>query len=295
MNVGSITGHDLFTGVLCAGGGLMGRFFPYVGGKSALIPKLLTYIPRHDTYIEVFGGSGELLFSKNRSKTEVYNDINGDLANLFIVVRDNVEEFLEKTQYLIHSREIHERWSNEFKNGIHPDDPIDRASRFYYILSTQFAGKMYGGWAFGKYRRYWDNSDLKKINAIHKRLLGVQVEGVDFRRLIKTWDDPDVFYFLDPPYLDTADYKLGFSKEDHKELADVLSSVSGKWLLTVGDHPYMYELYGEYSIEKAEQRLSLGMADERTENTFTNLIIRNYDLGYKSQSTFLRPGVWGVV
>ena len=266
----------------------MGRFFPYVGGKSSLIKKLLSYIPRHETYVEVFGGSGELLFSKSRSKNEVYNDINDDLANLFIVVRDNVEEFLEKCQYLIHSREIHERWSNDFKNGVYPADPVDRASRFYYVLSTQFAGKMYGGWAFGKYRRYWDNGDLKKINAIHRRLMGVQVEGVDFRRLIKTWDDSEVFYFLDPPYLDTTGYKNGFSKSDHKELADVLADVSGKWLLTVGDHPYMYELYGKYQIEKADQPLFLGKADEREENTFTNLIIRNYDLGYKNQSLLYR-------
>jgi DNA adenine methylase len=63
-------------------------FIPYIGGKFNLLNKLISLIPEHETYVEVFGGVGSLLLNKPPSKVEVFNDIDGDLINLFLVVRD---------------------------------------------------------------------------------------------------------------------------------------------------------------------------------------------------------------
>ncbi len=264
----------------------MGRFFPYLGGKTALIPRLLKLIPAHDIYVEVFGGSAELLFAKPRSRTEVYNDINGDLVNLFMVTRDHVDALMERLDWLLQSREIHETWKRELKAGRVPMDPIERAARYYYILCTQFAGKMWGGWAYAKIgRRYWGDYRVKRLRGIHRRLQGVHIEHSDFRKILDTWDSPNTFFFLDPPYLDTTGYGHDFTQKDHEDLADKLSRVEGKWLLTVGDHHLMHRLYASYLIEKAQVTLASEKVEAgRDRKGFCNLIIRNYELNDPAQT-----------
>jgi len=268
----------------------VGRFFPYLGGKTLLIPRLLRLIPAHDVYVEVFGGSAELLFAKPRSHIEVYNDINGDLVNLFLVTRDRLEDMLVRLDWLLHSREIYETWKNDFKNGGGPEDPVERAARFYYILSNQFAGKMYGGWAYGFDKNpHWTENRVKKLRGIHQRLQGVYVECSDFRKVMETWDSPETFFFCDPPYLDTTGYRQGFSRKDHEDLAELLGRVEGKWLLTVGDHPLMRELYSGYVVEEQDtstwsKKVEAGGDRPR----FNNLIIRNYDFSDPSQTVLGR-------
>ena len=61
---------------------------PYVGGKAALAPKLVAMFPEHHTYVEVFGGVAHVLFRKERSRVEVYNDLNGRLGDLCQNLRD---------------------------------------------------------------------------------------------------------------------------------------------------------------------------------------------------------------
>ena len=71
-------------------------FFPYIGGKYNLLKALLPLVPRHHIYVEVFGGAANLLFNKPPSPVEVYNDIDGELVNLFLVVRDRSKDFVER-------------------------------------------------------------------------------------------------------------------------------------------------------------------------------------------------------
>ena len=263
----------------------MGRFFPYLGGKTHLIDDLLKLIPSHQTYVEVFGGSGELLFSKTKSKHEVFNDINQDLINLFLQVRDNLTAVQSRLEYLPNSRELYETWTRDFKNGLSPSDPIERAARFYYILCNQFAGKMYGGWAFGHRLSGWSENRIKKLPAISKRLERVYVDCSDFRKLIATWDSQNTFLFCDPPYLDTVGYKQGFNEKDHRDLAEILRNTKGKWILTINDHPLFHDLYSEYIIDMIDIQLSIEkMENNDSRKTYSNLIIRNYDSGDISQS-----------
>jgi len=91
-----------------------------------LLNKLISLIPEHETYVEVFGGAGSLLLNKPPSKVEVFNDIDGDLINLFLVVRDRPKEFVEKFRFLLYSRELNKRWTKEFNFK----DSVERAIRF---------------------------------------------------------------------------------------------------------------------------------------------------------------------
>ena len=64
--------------------------FGWVGGKTQLARDIIDLIPQdHKTYIEVFGGAGSVLYQKEPSKLEVFNDINSELVNLHRAIRNN--------------------------------------------------------------------------------------------------------------------------------------------------------------------------------------------------------------
>ena len=60
----------------------------WFGGKGNSVRRLLKFVPEHDAYLEPFFGAGSLFFAKEPVKIEVINDIDGDLMNLYAVLRD---------------------------------------------------------------------------------------------------------------------------------------------------------------------------------------------------------------
>lgn len=69
---------------------------PWVGGKRRLAKHLLPLFPEHKCYVEPFCGGAALFFKKNASKVEVINDVNGELINLYRVVKNHLEEFVRQ-------------------------------------------------------------------------------------------------------------------------------------------------------------------------------------------------------
>jgi len=256
-------------------------FFPYIGGKFHLLKTLIPLIPPHEVYVEVFGGAANLLLNKPPSKVEVYNDIDGELINLFMVVRDSPDEFVERFQLLLYSRELYYRWVREEKKGLWPEDPVERAARFYFVMRSSFSGTYDKGWSFRKRRNpaKFFFSSLKKISLIAERLKHVQVDHLDFRGCIKYWDEPVAFFFLDPPYYGLQYYRMKFSQEDHEDLREILGKTKGKWLLTYNDDPWVRDAYAEFNITEAQ--MIKAASHKRTgekRGKFTNLIITNYQL-----------------
>jgi len=93
-------------------------------------------MPKHDVYIEVFGGSGKVLLNKPPSKIEIYNDYNKQLANLFYVVAF-------KLNRVVYSREIFYQFRKELKNvKIDELGDVDTAVKTYYLLHISFSGDL---------------------------------------------------------------------------------------------------------------------------------------------------------
>jgi len=107
----------------------MNSFIAWVGGKRILRKTIIKMMPEHHTYVEVCGGGGWVLFGKEPSKVEVWNDLNSDLVNLFRVVRNRLSVFKRRQFYLMASREEYHRFMADIKSGTFKDD-IERAIAF---------------------------------------------------------------------------------------------------------------------------------------------------------------------
>ncbi len=258
----------------------------YIGGKHFLVDKLVDLVPQHRIYVEVFCGGGHLFFNKPRSQREVLNDIDGELVNLFMVLRDQGEALAERCAGIPYSRELYDTFRQEIRKDTGPEDGVERAARFAYILESAFAGGFYKGWG---YSRQADRDRVHvwqdwpgRLEWFRRRLQGVAIDRSDFEVCLKNWDSPETFFYLDPPYTwrPEGQYRYEFQPWDHRRLRKTLEAVKGFWLLTYPDEPWVRQLYEGFPMRKLASPTTSAGITHRTEGVqrspMAQLAITNY-------------------
>ena len=229
--------------------------FAYYGGKSRYTKILLQYVPPHKTYVEVFGGAASLLLAKKPSDVEVYNDIDEGVVNFFRVLRDDDRRarLVKLLDYTPCSRAEYRCCLRTWKSA---DDPVERARRWFVVMRLSVGGRFGAGWGYSvtsdKRVRTFRNS-IAALDAVADRFRNVQVECNDFRKILKAYDTPETFFYLDPPYVhDTRSpyfYPEEMTLDDHRELVELLLNLRGQALLS----GYRHEVYRP--LEEAGWRL----------------------------------------
>ena len=77
----------------------------YPGAKWALASWVLSHFPAHHSYLELFFGSGAVLFNKSRSHIETVNDLDGDVVNFFRCIRDAPDRLTRAVYWTPYARE----------------------------------------------------------------------------------------------------------------------------------------------------------------------------------------------
>ena len=255
----------------------MKSLFPYVGGKHRVAGKLIRLFPEHSCYVEVFGGALNILLNKPKLKSEVINDVNRDLVNIFRVIRFHPDEFHKELILMTHSRQ-------EYNDAL--DQPgltdVQRAARFWYRLKTTFGGTgvqghrnfHFGSTGSGGFKpAAWDT-----VLQAHERLAGVIIENDDFAAVLRRYDREFVFFFCDPPYWQAADYGRPFTWQDHQRLEQCLREIKGKFMLTINDHPDIRKLYAGLPLMVVKVQYSISRDKSATARERNELIITNYRL-----------------
>lgn len=248
----------------------------WVGGKRLLRKTIEPLIPEDiDSYIEPFGGGGWVLFYKEKwAELEVYNDLDDRLVNLFRIVKYHPDELIKEFRYQLASRKMfYEALDSHFYTD------IQNASKFLYLISRSFGGK---GTSFGTSKKSTgmksQQNILERINVIHKRLDKVLIENLSFEKLITDYDNPDAFFYCDPPYVQGEGYykttKQGGFR--HELLADTLKNIKGRFLLSYDDNPLIRELYKDFHIISTERQNGINNYAAANKN-FKELLIRNYE------------------
>ncbi len=240
--------------------------FSRFGGKGSSVKWYRSFLPPHHTYVEPFCGSAALLFGKPRSKVEVINDLDADIYNLFVVLRDPkkcaaLTELLRKTLY---SRQEFDECK---RNWDVVTDEVERA-RIFCVLSRQSFGSVVGeSWAYGLVSVKAFHSNLSMFEPFCRRLEQVQIEHLPAFDVISRYDSARSCLFIDPPYLpETRVRQKGYhhemTVEDHRGLLDQLKTVKGKVMLC----GYPSKLYDEtlsgWRTAEREVALATGAVDE---------------------------------
>jgi len=222
------------------------KLLQYFGGKFHIAKQLLPLIPSHKVYVEAFGGGATLLFVKQPSEIEIYNDINPYLTNFFQSFINNFEEFSLLLSVLPYSDYIRKRYNETFKEGTN----IERAVKLFYLTLTNYGGLVKEGKiAFSRNIKGIKSYRNKKkyLPIFYERIKNLIVENKDFEEVIKTYDSYETFFFLDPPYLITTRkssgrYQYELTLEQHIKLLELILKVKGKVMLSCYDN----DIYKEY-------------------------------------------------
>jgi len=234
----------------------------YFGGKRLLAKRIIARIEAipHRCYAEPFVGMGGVFLRRaRRPRSEIVNDINGEIVNLFRVIRECPEDLAAQFDWCISSRADFARMM-----GIPPETlkPIERAARFVYLQAMSFGGSGLfprGGQgsisiSTSDKSRFSTHKITRLIRPAHNRLQGVHIECLDWAEFIPRYDRPETLFYLDPPYPGhEADYGKGiFAPEDFARLAAMLRGLKGRFILSISDTPHIRDLFAWAEIEAVE-------------------------------------------
>lgn len=226
----------------------------YHGGKWKLAPWIISHFPPHRVYTEAYGGGGSVLLRKVRSYGEVYNDLDGEIVNLFRVVRDRGAELrvlLELTPFA----------RDEFFSSYDPtDDPLEQARRTVIRSHMGFSSAAASGEKTG-FRANSNRSGTTpahdwanypaRLEPVIERLRGLVIENKDALDVMAQHDGPDTLHYCDPPYVHETrsiwdpyckkGYRHEMTHEQHRAFAVFVRGLRGMVIVS----GYACALYDE--------------------------------------------------
>jgi DNA adenine methylase len=237
----------------------------YIGGKKQLARRIIERIEAipHDTYAEPFVGMGGVFFRRRFAPTgEVVNDRSGDVANFFRVLQRHYVPFMEMLRWQLTGRREFERLKASEPSTL---TDLERAARFLYLQRTAFGGKV-NGRNFGVDplgARFNVSKVGPMLEELHERLAGVTIECLPWADFIARYDKPRTLFYLDPPYWGgESDYGAGlFSRDEYPLLAEALSRLQGRFIMTLNDVPEVRRVFAKFRLEPVSLTYSLAGND----------------------------------
>ena len=218
----------------------MKPLFIWAGGKTKVLKHYAPFMPSSfENYYEPFFGGGAMfvyVMNTYQPKNVVINDINSDVMNIYKAIKTDLTEFQQRldsleSQYLplskddrkkfyFDTRHLHawnyQEWSKTFE-----------AATLYFLMKTGFNGiyqlnkntnGRYGTPA-GLLNQKSNVYDRGTLLWWHNALQNVTIKTGDWKDSVN--NDPNGFFFFDPPYRDSfADYGNEFGDDALTDLLD---------------------------------------------------------------------------
>ena len=215
------------------------------GRKRAITDKIVKLAPEgFDLYVEPFVGSGDVFYAMDLPPTmkAVINDLDTGVYKTHKLLKQ-IKSVPDPNAYEMSDTEL-----NAFVNKKH-SSPLAQLVR----LLARFAGGFNG-------RVPPDNEDmklyrwpsmakkLKRVETINQYMKNTTVLNQDYKSVIKKYDGPRTFFYLDPPYESTAGEIYAEDDINYDDLAATLKSIKGKFLMSINDNSKMRKLFNDFDL-----------------------------------------------
>jgi DNA adenine methylase len=268
----------------------------WAGGKRQLLVPLLDRLPgKWNAYFEPFVGGGALLVrlqNQGRISTAVISDLNGELINLYRVVKTVPEKLIQElcNEEFQNNEEAFNRLKAEFNDltGSRGKN-VKRAALLLYLNKHGYNGlwrvnsKGKFNVPFGRHAQRSLPSEAS-ILTFYRMLENVTVLQGDFEKAVRSAKKGDFVYF-DPPYHPLSktarftDYNSnGFTFQDQERLAAVFTKLSDKGVFLMLSNSKVREiehLYKGFNIQTVEAKRFINCNGKRRTGT-CEILVTNY-------------------
>ena len=213
-----------------------------LGNKSQIADKIISHFPKHKIYYELFMGTGSVFFKKPKSQYNILNDLDSDVYNLFLIVKDFKEDLINLFILTPMCEDLFYYWKETLET-----DPVKKALRFLFLSSFSYLGKS------DTFRLLHSDCSHKSkleqlINVCSSIMKNTMLRNKDFRTFFESIyvsdshiGKKDRFIYAAPPYLDTGNnYNTPkWTKKDVIDLFDTLQRTSIRFAMSEFDHPFI--------------------------------------------------------
>lgn len=235
----------------------MKPFYKRIGSKARMVKDILPLIPQHDTYVEVFLGGGSIFWGKPPSDKEILNDLDKELIADWKLIKGGTKPTLQELQ------------------AIYDAPARTKKQKLLHALikrNNGFSSQPVKDKVYSDVNPY---NKLELLPEYKARLEGVKLISQDYKKVLKTYDSPTTFFYLDPPYEESKGL-YEHHTFDYEELERQLAKVKGYWMMSINDSPYIRKIFKDYIIKtiklKGIPNTVIGGKDRM------ELIIMNYEI-----------------
>lgn len=266
----------------------------WVGGKRQLLDTLRPLLPKTiSKYCEPFIGGGAMLFDLQPKKALV-NDINSDLILVYTVIRDSVDELIQRLERFENTSEAFyavRDWDRDHERYEALSD-VERAARIIYLNKTCYNGLYRVNNAgefnspFGNYKNpnIVNAPVLRAVNA-YFNAAEITFSTVDYAELLQNVRR-GTFVYLDPPYdpvSDTSSFtgyaRGGFTRDDQirlRECCDELNRRGVRFMLSNSATDFIREQYAAYNITTVQAKRAINSVASKRGDV-DEVVVRNYE------------------
>lgn len=264
----------------------------WAGGKRQLLDEIHRYLPdSFNTYYEPFVGAGALLFNLAPTNA-VINDYNGELMNMYNIIKNNIEELINHLKIHINDKEYYLKIrALDREKDYHELSSIIKASRFIYLNKTCFNGlyrvnsKGYFNVPFANAKNptIFDENLLRNIHTYFNKN-NITINQGDFSNSLEEAKYKD-FVYIDPPYdplSETSSFITYISYEFDrceqvrvKKIVDELTSKGVQIMISNSSTEFIKGLYKDYNIHIVQAKRSINSVGSKRGNV-DEVLITNY-------------------
>jgi DNA adenine methylase len=247
--------------------------FSRIGSKFKLRKKIIKYFPPDDewkTFVEPFAGSAQIFkaLHKNPEKKYVLNDLNKDIYNIWKNIKsvniDKIRQFDFKgdKDTFHHLRDEYKPKTKE--QTLYKDLYLSRHS--YANQRVSYATKKNSKFRF-----------LECLPTIQEIMKSVVVSNLDYKQVLKKYNQADTLFYLDPPYFD-KEHLYENQSVNPTELAEALKKIKGKFVLSYNDVPEVVEAFKGFHIHRISTTYAIFHTADGTQEKrkVKELLITNY-------------------